>query len=155
MGGVTTSDQAKQLADSGVKDFSVIQKQFEPLFKQFDKTAQSIVQKTSASMAPVISNMQSGLKTDLEKAKSMMPTTNTFEKMFERVKPAEPAAPVQKPDDFINFNNQNTGDDAMTEVVKGVNELNKRIERLISVVEDGNNKSVKAIKNTSNLIRRR
>ena len=78
-----------------------------------------------------------------------MPTTSTFEKMFEKIKPATAPQPMPEPAAFAPDNESN---DPMTDMVKGVNELNKRIERLIMAVEDGHDKSVRAIKNTGNLI---
>jgi hypothetical protein len=135
------------------KELPKMQKNFEPMMKQFSSSAQTIGKQMETHMRPMVNSMQGSLKSDLERAKAQMPTTNTFEKMFDQFKlpTTVPDAPkdTQSSSDFIS---QTQSNDAMTEMAKGVNELNKRIERLISAVEDGHNKSVKAIKNTSNLI---
>lgn len=113
------------------------------------KSMQIMGKQMSSQMGPMISSIQGNLKSDLEKAKSQMPTTSTFEKMFEKIKPATAPQPMPEPAAFAPDNESN---DPMTDMVKGVNELNKRIERLIMAVEDGHDKSVRAIKNTGNLI---
>lgn len=133
------------------KEMSKMQKQFEPLFNQFKSTASTMGKQMETQVSPILTKMHGSLKSDLEKAKAQVPTTSTFEKMFDQVKSVQPtpiAAPAN-PDAFVG---NAMPEDAMTEVAKGVNELNKRIERLIFAVEDGHSKSVKAIKNTGNLI---
>jgi hypothetical protein len=80
-----------------------------------------------------------------------MPTAQTFEKMFNNSKPQTESKPepVQDPNQIAG---ESQSDDSMNDMIKGITELNKRVERLIYAVEDGNNKSVKAIKNTGNLV---
>lgn len=130
-------------------DLSKMQKQFEPIMSQAQANAAVASKSLEKQMGPMLNSIKGGLKTDLEKAKSQMPTTNTFEKMFEQIKPPTSAPAPEIPAASMP---ESSGSDPMTEMVKGVNDLNKRIERLISAVEDGHDKSVRAIKNTGNLI---
>jgi len=117
--------------------------------EKMSRTIQTMGKQMTSQMGPIISSIQGNLKSDLEKAKSQMPTTSTFEKMFEKIKPSTNTESMPEPASFTPAEESN---DPMTEMVKGVNDLNKRIERLIMAVEDGHDKSVRAIKNTGNLI---
>jgi hypothetical protein len=154
IGGPRTQADAEKMARSmqGTfeKELPKMQKQFEPLFGQFKNTATSMGKQMETQFAPMMKTMQVSLKSDLETAKKQMPTTSTFEKMFEGFKPPT-ASPVPETDTQPMVP-ETASDDPMTEMVKGVNELNKRIERLIYAVEDGHDKSVRAIKTTGNLI---
>lgn len=105
----------------------------------------------SKQMGPMLSSIQGSLRSDLEKAKGQMPTASTFEKMFSQVQTA--SQPQRSQQDEVPVPRPVTGEsDIMTDMVRGINGLNKQMERLIAAVEDGHNKSVKAIKNTGNLI---
>lgn len=89
------------------------------------------------------------LKNDLEKAKASMPTTETFEKMFSQIKMPD-MGEFTKPSPSTGV--ASIDNDAITDVAKGVNELNMRIERLISAVEDGTGKNVRALKAGNNML---
>jgi hypothetical protein len=103
---------------------------------------------TENQLKNLLGGVASTLKVDLEKAKSQVPTTSTFEKLMNTFKPAEetPAiAPsiISTPDNEQGANN---------DLIMGIQDLNKRMERLIAAVEDGHDKSVRAIKSNGNLI---
>lgn len=105
---------------------------------------------TENQLKSLLGGVGANLKSDLEKAKSMIPTTNTFEKMFGQFKmptevPKMPEIPseITTPDVETSANN---------EMITGIQDLNKRIERLIAAVEEGHQNSVNAITSKGNMI---
>lgn len=130
-------------AEDGIKHITSI---IDKLPGAIDSKTGSIDPKQLGSM---FDSMQSSLKSELEKTKASMPTTSTFEKMFSQFKMPEPApAPTAQP--IKTSTSKET--DAMTDLSKGIEQLNMRMERLITAVVDGSDKSVRAIKSGANLV---
>ena len=133
------------------KEGVITEKQFNNLFGDMSKQISGAMPDPK-QMQGMLGGMTGGLKNDLEKAKASMPTTDTFEKMFSQIKMPDmgelaksmPQAPVSS--------STTSGSDAINDVAKGVNELNMRIERLITAVTDGSDKNVRALKAGGNVL---
>lgn len=91
--------------------------------------------------------LQSGLRTEVAKAKETVPTTATFEKLMNQNKPVETQPAQNQPAPAASSSNSTTSD-----LATGIADLNKRVERLITAVEEGSNNNVKAVKGKGNLI---
>jgi hypothetical protein len=97
----------------------------------------------------MIKGLTGNLKADLEKIKASMPITNMEQAAASAAKTVksempQPTANVSQPTKMP--------EDVMNTMSSGITELNKRIERLIHAVEDGHDKSVRAIKNKGNMV---
>jgi hypothetical protein len=102
----------------------------------------------------MLNDLQSSLKSELEKVKSAMPTQDSMRSIVTQMQGAMPkmqeaaSAVTGKSVSMPDIN----PDEAMSSMTKGIDELNKRIERLIQAVEDSGDKSVRALKTSGNLI---
>jgi hypothetical protein len=134
------------------KEGVITEKQFQGLFGDLGKQVSGGMPNPN-QMQNMLSGVAGGLKGDLEKAKQSIPTTDTFEKMFSQIKMPDMGEMTRQMASSMPTGSGSTTDgDAMTEVAKGVDQLNMRIERLINAVEDGSSKSVKALKSRGNMI---
>jgi len=102
---------------------------------------------TENQLKGLLGSVGSSLKGDLEKAKSLIPTTNTFEKLIGSMKP--PAPVPMEPSEVVT---PDTEGNANNELLVGIQDLNKRMERLIAAVEEGHQNSVNAITSKGNLL---
>jgi hypothetical protein len=110
---------------------------------------------TIKSMMNGLGDLQVDMRSALSNIRSSMPTTGQFQEMFSSITlPSMPA--VQQASNqstsSIFAGDQTTRSDANTELIRGIEGLNMRVERLISAVEDGAEKNVRAVKSTGNLI---
>jgi hypothetical protein len=134
------------------KEGVVTEKQFNSLFGDMSKQISGAMPDPK-QMQGMLGGMTGGLKTDLENAKASIPTTDTFEKMFSQIKMPDMGEITKQMSASMPASGGSSVDgDAMTEVAKGVNQLNMRIERLISAVEDGTGKNVRALKAGGNML---
>jgi hypothetical protein len=110
---------------------------------------------TIKSMMNGLGDLQIDMKSALSNIRSSMPTTGQFQEMFSSI--AMPSMPAvqqasSQSTSSIFAGEQTTRSDANTELIRGIEGLNMRVERLIAAVEDGSEKSVRAVKSTGNLI---
>jgi hypothetical protein len=107
-----------------------------------------------AKTPSLLSDLQGNLKSTLSEARSTMPTTDTFKDMFNNIKfPELPTATEGTSTTSGNsFASTSQNTEVMTELVKGMNQLNMRVERLITAVEDGADKNVRATKTKGNVL---
>ena len=134
------------------KEGVITEKQFQGLFGDLGKQVSGSMPNPN-QMQNLLSGVTGSLKGDLEKAKQSIPTTDSFEKMFSQIKmPDMGEITKQMSASMPASSGSSVDNDAMTEVAKGVNQLNMRIERLISAVEDGTGKNVRALKAGGNML---
>jgi hypothetical protein len=102
----------------------------------------------------LLSDLQGNLKSTLSEAKASMPTTDTFKDMFNNIKFPEMPSTTEGTGTASNnsFATTSQNNDVMTELAKGMNQLNMRVERLIAAVEDGADKNVRATKTKGNVL---
>ncbi|CAB4125895.1 hypothetical protein UFOVP181_343 [uncultured Caudovirales phage] len=133
------------------KEGVITEKQFNGLFGDMSKQLSGAMPDPK-QIQGMLGGMTGGLKTDLEKAKASMPTTDTFEKMFSQMKLPNMGELTKPSGSAPVSSSANSGSDAINDVAKGVNELNMRIERLITAVTDGSDKNVRALKAGGNVL---
>lgn len=107
-----------------------------------------------AKTPSLLSDLQGNLKSTLSEAKASMPTTDTFKDMFNNIKFPEMPSTTEGTSTAANnsFATTSQNNDVMTELAKGMNQLNMRVERLIAAVEDGADKNVRATKTKGNVL---
>jgi len=107
-----------------------------------------------AKTPSLLSDLQGNLKSTLSEAKASMPTTDTFKDMFNNIKFPEMPSTTEGTGTAANnsFATTSQNNDVMTELAKGMNQLNMRVERLIAAVEDGADKNVRATKTKGNVL---
>lgn len=107
-----------------------------------------------AKTPSLLSDLQGNLKSTLSEAKASMPTTDTFKDMFNNIKFPEMPSTTEGTGTASNnsFATTSQNNDVMTELAKGMNQLNMRVERLIAAVEDGADKNVRATKTKGNVL---
>ena len=110
---------------------------------------------TIKSMMNGLGDMQVDMKSALSTLRSSMPTTGQFQEMFSSI--AMPSMPAvqqasSQSTSSIFAGEQTTRSESNTELIRGIEGLNMRVERLIAAVEDGSEKNVRAVKSTGNLI---
>jgi hypothetical protein len=107
-----------------------------------------------AKTPSLLSDLQGNLKSTLSEARSTMPTTDTFKDMFSNIKfPELPTATEGTSTATSNsFASTSQNSEVMTELARGINQLNMRVERLIAAVEDGADKNVRATKTKGNVL---
>jgi hypothetical protein len=107
-----------------------------------------------AKTPTLLSDLQGNLKSTLSEARSSMPTTDTFKDMFSNIKfPDLPTATDGTRSVSNNsFASTSQTGEVMTELARGINQLNMRVERLIAAVEDGADKNVRATKTKGNVL---
>lgn len=133
------------------KEGVITEKQFNGLFGDLGKQMTGAMPDPK-QMQGMLGGITGNLKGDLEKAKGTMPTTETFEKMFSQMKMPDMGEITRSISGSMPTAPTNTGSEAMNDVAKGVNELNMRIERLITAVTDGSDKSIRALKSKGNMV---
>jgi hypothetical protein len=104
----------------------------------------------SKKMPDVLTDARQGMSSSLSEARSTMPDMKSMQSMFEGFKMPDMASissNTTAPSTTIS--DQNT---VITDVAKGINDLNMRMERLISAVEDGADKNVKAVRSRGNIL---
>ena len=107
-----------------------------------------------AKTPSLLSDLQGNLKSTLSEARSSMPTTDTFKDMFSNIKfPELPNTTEGTGTTSSNsFASTSQNGEVMTELARGINQLNMRVERLIAAVEDGADKNVRATKTRGNVL---
>lgn len=102
----------------------------------------------------LIADLQGNLKSTLSEAKASMPTADTFKDMFSNIKLPETTASTAQSGvvSSSTFASSTQNTDIMTELVKGMNQLNIRVERLITAVEEGADKNARATKSKGNVL---
>ena len=107
-----------------------------------------------AKTPTLLSDLQGNLKSTLSEARSSMPTTDTFKDMFSNIKfPEIPnTADGTSTTSGNPFASSSQNSEVMTELARGINQLNMRVERLITAVEDGADKNVRATKTKGNVL---
>ena len=107
-----------------------------------------------AKTPSLLSDLQGNLKSTLSEARSSMPTTDTFKDMFSNIKfPEIPNTSDGTSTTSSNpFASSSQNSEVMTELARGINQLNMRVERLITAVEDGADKNVRATKTKGNVL---
>ena len=107
-----------------------------------------------AKTPTLLSDLQGNLKSTLSEARSAMPTTDTFKDMFSNIKfPEIPNTADGTGTTSSNpFASASQNSEVMTELARGINQLNMRVERLITAVEDGADKNVRATKTKGNVL---
>jgi hypothetical protein len=79
-----------------------------------------------------------------------MPNMNQMTSLFDGFKmPDMASATTNTPAPSSSLSDQNT---VITDVAKGIDQLNMRMERLIMAVEDGADKNVKAVRSKGNIL---
>jgi hypothetical protein len=111
---------------------------------------QEFISDMAKKMPNVLSDAREGLSSSLSEARNTMPDMKQMTSLFEGFKvPESTAASATVPAATSAFEDQNT---VITDVAKGINDLNMRMERLISAVEDGADKNVKAVRSRGNIL---
>jgi len=107
-----------------------------------------------AKTPELLSELQGTLKSSLAEARSAQPTTEALRDIFSNIGSVQavPTTEGTSTSPSTVFGSSNQNNDAMTELIKGMNQLNIRVERLITAVEDGADKNVRATKTKGNLI---
>ena len=96
-----------------------------------------------------MSGMQNELKLAMHEAKNSMPSAKDFDSLFSNFKTTFSSAnpvtnQVQSVEPF--------GNEASSALQKGIDLLNTSVKQLITAVEDGTSKNVKAVKSTGNML---
>ncbi len=104
------------------------------------------------TLGNMFGNLQNSLKTELEKAKSAMPTQESMRGIINQMQNTMPKIQESVTGSGPSQSSAVPVDEVMNSMSKGIEELNKRIERLINAVEEGSDKSVRAFKTQGNLI---
>lgn len=97
----------------------------------------------------MMSGMQNELKLAMHEAKNSMPSAKDFDSLFSNFKTTFSSAnpvtnQVQSVEPF--------GNEASSALQKGIDLLNTSVKQLITAVEDGTSKNVKAVKSTGNML---
>lgn len=102
----------------------------------------------------IFGGLQNNMKGELDKVKTGMPDVKALQQMFNQIKipdageiSSQVASKIPMPTSTASGSSE-----AMNDVARGVNELNMRIERLITAVTDGSAKNVRALKTGGNLL---
>ena len=131
---------------------------FSKLFQDFGKGTSAVLHGKEAvinekQFQGMFNGIQTNMKGELDKAKTGMPDVNSFQKMFSQIKMPDASEISSQISSKMPMPAAAGGNsDAMNDVAKGVNQLNMRIERLISAVEEGTGKNVRALKAGGNLL---
>lgn len=108
---------------------------------------------TSGQVPNMFGNVTNDLKGELAKVKDMMPTTASFEKIFSQFKmPDFGEITRNMPQASAPTRSVSADNEAMTDMARGIDSLNTRMERLITAVTDGSDKSVRALKTRGNAL---
>jgi hypothetical protein len=155
---VLNEGQLKNLVSSASGAASKGMPDIESTFGNMFGALKGMMPKDAPSIEPptkgMISEIQSSLRSELEKVKSAMPTQDSMRSIVTQMQGSMPK--LQEAASSFTGNKgsmpeMNSGE-VMTNMSKGIDELNKRIERLIQAVEDSGDKSVRALKTSGNLI---
>jgi hypothetical protein len=103
-------------------------------------------------MKNMLAEATGGMKSSLEASKSSMPDAGMFEKMFSQMKMPDIGEISNAVASKIPQPSSVGSSDTMSAMASGIDQLNMRIERLITAVEDGSSKSVRALKSQGNMI---
>jgi hypothetical protein len=122
--------------------------------------AQSSVKSNTVSMGlldqavtklpAMMSGMQNELKIAMQEAKSSMPSAKDFDSLFGNFKTTFSSQPSNGPSQSAPsdvFSNE-----ASSALQKGIDLLNTSVKQLITAVEDGTSKNVKAVKSKGNML---
>ena len=90
------------------------------------------------------------LKMAMNEAKNSMPTTNDFQSLFSNFKTSISSANQQMPAEARSI--MPSGTEFESAFLKGIDMLNTNVKQLITAVEDGTSKNVKAVKSSGNMI---
>lgn len=111
---------------------------------------QEFISDMTKKMPNVLSGAREGLSSSLSEAKDSMPDMKQLQSLFEGFKIPDVApttSNITAP--TPSFGDQNN---VITDVAKGIDQLNMRMERLIAAVEDGADKNVKAVRSKGNIL---
>jgi spore germination protein YaaH len=97
----------------------------------------------------MMSGMQNDLKMAMNEAKNSMPSVNDFQSLLTNFKTSISSTSQQPtgPQSSIS-----TSTDFESALSKGIDMLNTSVKQLITAVEDGTYKNVKAVKNSGNML---
>lgn len=110
---------------------------------------------TINSMMTGLVDMQVDMRSALSNIRSSMPTTGQFQEMFGNISMpsiSTASSTGEQPASSIFAGETSSRSDANTELIIGIEGLNMRVERLITAVEDGTNKNIRAVKSAGNLL---
>jgi hypothetical protein len=115
-----------------------------------ENKVQEFISDMTKKMPNALAGARENLSSSLSEARNAMPDMKSMQTMFEGFKIPETAsissnttAPTP------SFGDQNN---VITDVAKGIDQLNMRMERLIMAVEDGADKNVKAVRSKGNIL---
>jgi hypothetical protein len=104
----------------------------------------------SKKMPDVLTDARQGMSSSLSEARSTMPDMKSMQSMFEGFKMPDMASISSNTSaPSSSATDQNT---ITTDLTKGIDQLNMRMERLIAAVEDGADKNVKAVRSKGNIL---
>jgi hypothetical protein len=107
---------------------------------------------TESQMSSMFSGVRGQLNGELASVKSSMPDAGMFEKMFSQMKMPDIGEISNAVTSRMPQPSSVGSSDTMSAMASGIDQLNMRIERLITAVEDGSSKSVRALKSQGNMI---
>ena len=134
------------------KEAVITESQMSNLFGGIQTQLNSQMNSTSMPDMDMFNGVQSKLKGQLDSVKSSMPDAGMFEKMFSQMKMPDIGEISNAVASKIPQPSSVGSSDTMSAMASGIDQLNMRIERLITAVEDGSSKSVRALKSQGNMI---
>jgi hypothetical protein len=115
-----------------------------------ENKVQEFISDMTKKMPNALAGARENLSSSLSEARSTMPDMKSMQSMFEGFKIPETASISSNTTASTpSFGDQNN---VITDVAKGIDQLNMRMERLIMAVEDGADKNVKAVRSKGNIL---
>lgn len=115
-----------------------------------ENKVQEFISDMAKKMPNVLSTAREDLSSTLTEARTTVPDMKQMTSLFEGFKiPETVSTAATTPTPTPSFGDQNN---VITDVAKGIDQLNMRMERLIMAVEEGADKNVKAVRSKGNIL---